>query len=139
MKHIWLDLIVIAILASLAFGQADSCNMSLVSNWGDIYSASLSNEMCGIAIKDSILYYAFTDALYLFSVSESGVLALIDSLPVSEPMDVQVFDDYLFAQVGMIYRNTNIYDISTPALPILIKSIPFSFSRPIHQEDTIFF
>ncbi len=125
----------VLILASIACGQADSCNMSLVSNWVGPYWGTVLTTGVGLAMKDSIVYYTYGDALFILSVSETGVLAFIDSLNLSELGTPVVFDEYLFvvSRIELL-----LFDISTSYSPSLINTIPY-WTKEIHQEDSIYY
>ncbi len=76
MKHIYINLFAITLLASLAFGQADSLNMSLVDEWTTI----VDYDWSGIDMVDNYVVAALGEKLMVLELSATGELTPIDSM-----------------------------------------------------------
>jgi len=66
----------VAIFASLAFGQADSCNMTLVDEWTTI----VDYDWSGIDMVDDYVIAALGEKLMVLELSATGELTPIDSM-----------------------------------------------------------
>ncbi|MFP4458949.1 MAG: T9SS type A sorting domain-containing protein [Candidatus Zixiibacteriota bacterium] len=131
----------LAFFASIAYAEDDILNMEIIDTWYSPESyATIGEPYTAIACKDSIIYFANGERVYILE-SSNGYISLIDSLNKDHVKYVQVFDTLLFVceyNYSTFDLNTFIYDISIPAEPeSLVTLEDIATGKAFNVADTL--
>ncbi|MGV6814389.1 MAG: GC-type dockerin domain-anchored protein [Phycisphaerales bacterium] len=117
-------------LIAMGVLRLDLFNISDPSNIIQQSSLSFSDYARGMAHHDGFIYYSFSqpNELSVISVQDPANPQLVSTIPtVSSHAHMAFADDYAYFSDNQSYNNDGsflyIYDISSPAIPVLVNSI----------------